>query len=98
MFNNTGLSLILIALGMLGVILSFMVPDRKKSLISIILAAIIILSGVIQMTRQSLTQRRWKSRMDRAQSGRRMDIDEMRKRLKAQAEKTRQNASPGPSK
>ena len=52
--SNTALSLILIALGFLGVILSFLVPDRKKSLISLVLAGVIILSGLVQFGFQGI--------------------------------------------
>jgi hypothetical protein len=45
--TNTTLALILIALGVIGVILSFSVVDRKKSLISLGMALLIILVGLM---------------------------------------------------
>lgn len=88
------LALILVALGLIGVILSFLVPDRKKSLLSLGLAGLIILSGLIQFGRQAVSNYMWHKRVTRAQQSRQADLEELRKRLREQAAETRKQVPP----
>ena len=81
-FGSSALPLIIVALGILGVILSFLVPDRKKSLISLGLAGLIILTGVIQLASQSITRYQWDRRMKAIQRDRQADLDQLRERMK----------------
>jgi len=81
-FGSAALPLVIVAMGMLGVILSFLVPDRKKSLISLALAGVIILTGVIQLTSQSITRFRWDRRMKEIQRDRQTDLEELRQKMK----------------
>jgi hypothetical protein len=84
--SNTLLSLILVALGCLGVTLSFMVPDRKKSLISLGLAIAIIAVGLLQWGTQSIARFQLERRMREIQRDRQVDLDAMREKLKEQAQ------------
>lgn len=79
---NGLLSLILIALGIVAIILSFLVPDRKKSLISLGLGGLIILSGLIQFGSQSFAERRWKKRLEELRQERQVDVDKWREDFK----------------
>jgi hypothetical protein len=81
-FGSSALPLIIVALGMLGIILSFLVPDRKKSLISLVLAGVIILTGVVQLTSQSFTRFRWNQRMKEIQRDRQSDLEDLRQKMK----------------
>jgi hypothetical protein len=67
-------------MGMLGIILSFLVPDRKKSFISLIMAGVIILTGLIQLSSQSITRFRWNQRMKEMRE-RPVDFDALRQRM-----------------
>ncbi len=82
---NTLLALILIALGVIGVILSFLVPDRKKSLISLGLAVAIIIVGGIQWGANTFARIRLDYRMRELQKERQVDLDALRQKLKEQA-------------
>lgn len=84
-FGNTGLPLVIVAIGMIGIILSFLVPDRKKSLVSLGLAGVIILAGLIQMGSQSITRYQWNQRMKNIQHDRQTDLEELRQRMKDKA-------------
>lgn len=96
---NTLLPLMIISLGLLGVILSFLVPDRKKYLISLGLAGLIIVTGVIQLSSQSLTRFRLNRRMQAIQRERQQDLEEIRKRLQDQSGvKPGAPAAPAPAK
>jgi uncharacterized membrane protein YidH (DUF202 family) len=76
------LPLILVAIGFGCVILSFLVPDRKKSLISLTLAGIIILVGIINLASGSIAQYRWNQRMRSMQRERQADLDALREKMK----------------
>ena len=89
--TNASLSLILVALGVLGVILSFMVPDRKKSVISLILAFIIIAAGCFQYSKQVASQREWRNRMRQATQGKDVNMEELRERLRNKAKEAQKN-------
>ncbi len=82
---NTLLPLIIVSLGILGVILSFLVPDRKKSVISLGLAALIVVTGVFQLADQSISRWRLNRRLESIQRDRQTDLEAIRKRLQEQA-------------
>ena len=84
--SNTLLSLILIALGCIGVTLSFLVPDKKKSLISLGMAVGIIIIGGIQWGSQSIARFQLERRMKVIQCDRQVDLDALRQKLKDQAQ------------
>ena len=84
--SNMLLSLILISLGCLGITLSFMVPDRKKSLISLGLAVAIIVVGIFQWGAQSIARFQLNRRMQDIQRERQVDFDALRQKLKEKAE------------
>lgn len=88
--------LILVALGFIAVILSFLVPDRKKANISLVLAGVIILFGVIQLFSQSIQRYQWDRRMKEIQRDRQVDLDELREKLKERAG-TPNAAAPAPA-
>lgn len=87
-FGSSALPLIIVALGILGVILSFLVPDRKKSLISLGLGGLIILTGVIQLASQSITRFQWDRRMKSIQRDRQADLEQLRERMKDKTAET----------
>ena len=87
-FGSSALPWIIVALGILGVILSFLVPDRKKSLISLGLAGFIILVGVFQLASQSITRFQWDRRMRDIQRDRQADLEQLRQRMKDNATQT----------
>ena len=80
----TILTLILIALGFLGIILSFLVPDRKKATIALVLSGLIIFTGVFQWMAQSIDQYRRNRRMGDFPRQQQVDWQQMRDRLKNQ--------------
>ena len=82
---NTLLPLIIVSLGLLGVILSFMVPDRRKSVISLSLAGLIVVTGVVQLGSQSIQRWKLNRRLQAIQRERQSDLEAIRKRLQEQA-------------
>jgi hypothetical protein len=94
--GNNLLAQVIIALGLLGVILSFLVPDRKKSLISLVLAGVIVLSGIYQYSAESIAQYRWNRRI-RDMQRERIDFDALRQKMTNKPATTSPNAKPGQS-
>ena len=84
-FGSAGLPFVIIAIGMIGIILSFLVPDHKKSLISLALAGVIILTGLIQLGSQSIMRYQWNQRMREIQRDRQADLEQLRQRMKDKA-------------
>jgi hypothetical protein len=83
--SNTLLALILAALGIVGVILSFLVPDRKKSFISLIMAGVVVLIGLVQVVSQSVSDYRWRRRLTDLREQRQVDLDKLRDEFKKRA-------------
>lgn len=79
------LPLILIAIGIGCIILSFLVPDRKKSLISLGLAGLIVVVGLIQLGSTSFSRYRWNQRMRAVQRDRQTDLEALRQKMKDKA-------------
>jgi cytochrome c biogenesis protein CcdA len=73
------------ALGCVGIILSFMVPDRKKSLISLTIGGVIIFIGLLQFGSQWIQRVRWERRMSQIRSEGNIDWDKMREQMKQKA-------------
>jgi hypothetical protein len=93
--SNTLLALILVALGIVGLILSFLVPDRKKSFLSLILAGAVIFVGLIQVVSQSVSDYRWRRRLTDLREQRQVDLDKLREDFKKRAA---ENAPAAPKK
>ena len=86
--SGTLLALIIVSLGILGIILSFLVVDRKKSLISLGLAGLIIVTGLFQLGSQSFSRFRFNQRIRELQRDRSADFDQLRQQLRERAGET----------
>lgn len=97
--SNVVLSFILIALGCLGVILSFLVPDRRKSMISLALAGIIVLVGVIYLGSSGVESWRWKRRLQTLRQQRpQMDMEKLREDFQKRADEAQNKMKEAPKK
>jgi uncharacterized membrane protein YqjE len=83
--SNTLLALILVALGIIGIILSFLVPDRKKSFISLVMAGVVAAVGVIYFAAQSVSDFRWRRRLSDLREQRQIDLDKLKEDFKKRA-------------
>ncbi|MFN0118310.1 MAG: hypothetical protein ACKVQC_08500 [Elusimicrobiota bacterium] len=86
-----GTPLVIIALGIIALILSFMVTDDKKSKIALILAIVVILTGLFQFGSQSITKWQFDRRLKEIEKSRMADLEELRQRAK---EKSAELAAP----
>ena len=92
--TNTLLSLILTALGLLGVILSFLVPDRRKSLIALAIGGVVVVVGLGYFTSTAISRSTSDARIRQMQQARQADLDQLRARLRDRATQTTETAPP----
>ncbi len=84
--NNSAIGLLILSIGILGVIISFLITDRKKYFMALGLSGLIAIMGLFQFFRPGVRQ--WK------QSRRMSDLRKKQKlNLKALQEKLRQARS-----
>lgn len=86
--TGTLIPLVIISIGFIGIILSFLVPDRKKYVVSLILSGLIIGAGIFGLGSQSISRYQWNKRLRELQKDRQVDLEELRQRLKDKASET----------
>ena len=84
------LALLIISVGILGVIISFLITDRKKYVIALVLSGCIISTGLFQYVKREIRQRRTASRIAKLQKKQRQNLRGLQDRI-------RQNRSRLPS-
>lgn len=95
---NTLLAFIIIALGFLGVTMSFLISDKKKSNISLGLAILVIVTGLYQMVDQSYSRFRLNQRLKEIQRDQQINLDDLRQKMKAQSNAVVTPVVPAPAK
>ena len=75
------LALTIVSLGVLGIILSFLVPDRKNSKIAVLLSLVIILVGGYEFVAQAVRQYMWQKKLDEIRQQQAVNLDQLRARL-----------------
>ena len=79
---NSLLALIIVSSGVLGIILSFLVPDRKNSRISMFLSLVIVAVGGYQFVSQAIRQYQWQKKLDEIRRQQAVSLDQLRQRLR----------------
>ena len=79
--SSSLLALTIISLGVLGIILSFLVPDRGNSRIAIFLSLVIIGVGGYEFTTQAIRQYMWQKKLDEIRKQQAANLDQLRQRL-----------------
>jgi len=90
--SGSYLLLILIALGIVAVILSFLVPDRKKSFISLILGGVVVAVGIVLLGVQMKNDFSWRRRVNTLREQQQVDLEKMREEFKKRASEAPQAA------
>lgn len=86
-------ALVIVSLGILGVIVSFLIADRKKYFIALGLSLLVVAMGGLQFISSSLTEWRTKRRIARLQEQQRVNLDQLQQRLREAQEKARKPAA-----
>jgi hypothetical protein len=92
---NSLLALTIVSLGILGVILSFLVPDTKRSRIALFLSFVIIGVGALEFVSQAVRQYMWQRKLDEIRKQQAVNLDQLKQRLQ-QGEGGATN-TPGPA-
>ena len=79
--SSSLLALVIIALGMLGIILSFLVPDQKNSRMAMFLSLVIIGVGGYEFASQAVRQYMWQKKLDEIRKQQAVNLDQLRQRL-----------------
>jgi len=77
-FGNNLMGLVIVSLGILGVIISFLITDRKKYLIAMGLAGLVIITGLYQHIKVMSQQWRMNRRIEELSRRSTMNLDALR--------------------
>jgi hypothetical protein len=77
-FGNNLMGLVIVSLGILGVIISFLITDRKKYLTALALAALVIVTGLYQHLKVVSQQWRMNRRIEELSRRSTMNLDALR--------------------
>ena len=77
-FGNNLMGLVIISLGILGVIISFLITDRKKYLAALGLAGLVIVTGLYQHIKVMSQQWRMNRRIEELSRRSSMNLDALR--------------------
>jgi uncharacterized membrane protein len=75
------LALTIVSLGVLGIILSFLVPDRKNSRVAVVLSLLIIFVGGYEFVAQAVRQYMWQKKLDEIRQQQAVNLDQLKSRL-----------------
>jgi hypothetical protein len=75
------LALTIVSLGILGIILSFLVPDPKNSKIAIFLSLVIVGVGGYEFATQAVRQYMWQKKLDEIRQQQAVNLDQLKQRL-----------------
>ncbi|HOW27295.1 MAG TPA: hypothetical protein PK876_02165 [Elusimicrobiota bacterium] len=90
-------ALIVLSLGLLGIIISFLITDAKRYLIALCLAGFIVLTGAYQFINVSIRQWQTARRIDNLQKQQRVNLEALQERLRAQMEAQNKQGAKAPA-
>jgi len=79
---NSLLALTIVSLGILGIILSFLVPDAKKSRLAFMLSVLVVGVGGYEFIYQAVRQFVWQRKLDEIRKQQSLNIDQLKERLR----------------
>jgi hypothetical protein len=94
--GNSIFSLVIVSIGILGVVISFLIADKKKYLIALVLSLAIVSMGAVQFVNSSLSRWRTARRISMLQQTQRLNLEALQARLREAAEKSRKPGTPSP--
>lgn len=91
--NNT-MGLVIVSLGILGIIISFLIADRKKYVMALGLAGLVVSLGLYQYVSQSVRQWQTSRRIAKLQEQQRINLQALQERLRQGQGNASQPAAP----
>jgi Tfp pilus assembly protein PilX len=93
--GNSTYALVIISLGILGVIISFLVPDKKRYFIALGLSLLVVVMGLFEFASAGFSRFRMARRISKLQETQRLNLEALQSRLRDAAERARKpGASP----
>ena len=83
------LGLVIVSLGILGIIISFLITDRKKYMIALVLSSLIIVTGFVQYMKSGVRQWKTTRKIANLQKQQRVNLQALQERLKKAQERSR---------
>jgi hypothetical protein len=90
-------ALVIVSLGILGVVVSFLITDRKKYFIGLALSGLIVALGLFQFAGASYRQWSASRRFAKMQETQRLNMEALHTRLREASEKSRKTPSSTPA-
>ena len=87
--GNSTYALVVISLGILGIIISFLVPDKKRYFIAMGLSLLVVLMGLFEFASAGFSRFRMARRISQLQQTQRLNLEALQSRLREAAEKAR---------
>lgn len=84
---SSSFGIVIISLGILGFIISFLITDRKKYLMALVLSGVVVFLGLFQSIQTSVRQWQASRRFTKLQEQQRLNLQALQERLRqAQAQ------------
>jgi|GEM_PF-2720709 cytochrome c biogenesis protein CcdA len=87
--GNSTYALVIISLGILGIIISFLVPDKKRYFIALGLSLLVVAMGLFEFASAGFSRFRMARRISKLQETQRLNLEALQSRLREAAEKAR---------
>ncbi|HRY29111.1 MAG TPA: hypothetical protein P5079_03640 [Elusimicrobiota bacterium] len=95
---NNMMGLVILSLGVLGIIISFLITDRKKYLVAMVLALLIVVTGAYQYVSTGIRQWQTARRIASLQKQQRLNLEALQERLRqAQQQAVEKGGRPAPA-
>ncbi len=85
-------SLVIVSLGILGVIVSFLITDKKKYYIALVLSLLVVCMGLFGFIGSSIQGWRMSRRISKLQETQRLNLETLQARLRDASQRARANA------
>ena len=82
MVNSSVYGLIILSFGILGVIVSFLIGDKKKYFVALVLASLVMALGAYEYVGASVRQWRTSRRISKLQGQQRLNLEVLQERLR----------------
>ena len=79
--SSSLLALVIVSLGLIGIILSFLVPEPRNSRIAVVLSLLMIGAGGYQFATQAIRQYEWQKKLDEIRSQQAANLQQLKTRL-----------------
>ncbi len=95
--NNSTYALVIVSLGILGIIVSFLITEKKKYIAALVMSLFVVVMGLFQFATASFSQWQTHRRISKLQESQRLNLEALQSRLREASEKARAGGAVAPS-